>query len=321
MIVPNRRLDDDERRLLIVGDGPRLARLPLASIAARGYQVRTTRNDPTLAAVTREVAPHIVAAFVELGDDGHSATIAAVRRVLPTTRFVPLLAIYPQRSPGEISIGTEQGADDFLAEPYEDFELLLRLDVLWRMKGLRDAVLLSNERLKAMAITDELTGLLKQNEFRRRMEMEVRRIRRFRIPVACVFFDCDNFKQVNDSYGHEAGSFVLKEVGRLIVDNLRETDIVSRYGGDEFVIGMPGCGTLEAGAVARRLTDTVRSHVFMADKAQISITLSMGVASATPADPHTVEVLLERADQALYEAKRKGRDQVVLFSEALAKAP
>jgi diguanylate cyclase (GGDEF)-like protein len=194
--------------------------------------------------------------------------------------------------------------------PFELFELILRLEVLWRMKTLQDQLLATNKRLHALSITDDLTGLCNQGEFKRRMTIELKRVPRFHVPVAVIFFDVDHFKRVNDSHGHAVGSHVLKEIARILVANLRDTDIICRYGGDEFVIGLPGCDLTRGVETAERVRELVKMSLFRLGPAEVQVTLSIGVEACTTEQLFELDTLLQRADSALYVAKEQGRDRV-----------
>ena len=278
-----------------------------------GYTVQVCGSTDDLMELSESFEPHL--AIVDLQGTGESRreVIPHIKESLPSGGFVPVLALYPVKLPSEIIRGFQHGADDFLARPFDVFELVLRLEVLWRIKCLQDDVLARNDQLQALAITDELTGLMKQREFRRRLEEELRRLPRFEVPVACMFFDCDNFKAINDTYGHAFGSYVLTEVARLVSSNLRDTDFVGRYGGDEFIVGLPGCGATQAVEAAERVRALIEGHVFTYADETARLTLSMGIAAATPSDPVEIDALMKRADQALYKAKSGGRNRVVCY--------
>ena len=298
------------RRVLLVGRDPEEREFLRRSLESRGYHTRETdlgegvwealeQFQPQLVVI--DVAPHLV---------DPTADLERIKQSIPTTHFVPCLAIYPHKAPGDIARGFQRGADDFLVRPFDIFELVLRLEVLWRMKSLQDEVLLNNERLHELSVTDDLTGLLNQKEFKRRLELEIRRVRRFGIPVSCVFFDCDRFKAVNDTHGHAMGSHVIKQVARMLVANLRDTDLVCRYGGDEYVVALPGADLKWGVETAERLRNLMKMATFRLGDAECNVTISMGVAACTTEEPIDLDTLLGRADRGLYLAKEGGRDQV-----------
>lgn len=298
------------RNVLLVGRDPSERVFLQRSLESRGYEVHETDPGEGVWQALERFRPQLIVVDVAPDLVEPTADLERIKQMIPATRFVPCLAIYPRKTPADIARGFQRGADDFLVRPFELFELVLRLEVLWRMKGLQDEVLVNNERLHALSITDDLTGVLNQKEFKRRLDLELRRVRRFEIPVSCVFFDCDHFKAVNDTHGHAMGSHVIKQVARMMVANLRDTDLICRYGGDEYVLGLPGANLAQGVHTAERLRQLVKLHTFRLGEAESRVTLSLGVAACTPEDRVDLETLLARADQAMYLAKEGGRDQV-----------
>lgn len=306
------------RRLLLVGRNPEpLAHLS-AALESRGYMVATASPGPQVWQAITQLNPQMVAIDVHEDDlVDPLADLTYIKELIPGELFVPVVALFQKKIPAHLIRGFQQGADDFLIQPFELFELVLRLEVLWRLKSLQDEILHANRRLHALAVTDDLTGLCNQREFKRRLTVELDRIKRFKIPVSVIFFDCDHFKQVNDTCGHAMGSHVLKEVGRILVASLRQVDILCRFGGDEFVIALPGCPEGEAMEVAERLRAVVGMTAFHLAGDEVFITLSIGVAGASVESPCDLDTLLKRADLALYAAKHRGRNQVRRYAPAL----
>jgi diguanylate cyclase (GGDEF)-like protein len=172
---------------------------------------------------------------------------------------------------------------------------------------------LENARLfresQTQAITDALTGVYNRRGLFQLGEFEFQRSRRINRPFSVMMFDIDHFKQVNDKYGHAAGDQVLHQVAQRCLKNSRATDLVGRYGGEEFVMLLTETNLHAAHAIAERLRLGIMKSSFHTDAGEISITLSIGVAEAGKTD--TLEALIERADAALYQAKHTGRNRVV----------
>jgi two-component system cell cycle response regulator len=168
-----------------------------------------------------------------------------------------------------------------------------------------------NVRLEALARTDPLTQLLNRRALLTQLGTEVERVRRYNAPLSILMIDVDEFKEVNDTYGHLAGDQVLVEVALILARTARSVDAVARYGGDEFVIAVPE--TSEAGAIAfaERLRDKIQAHPFEIGKGNpIRLTVSIGVADFPEPKVETAEDLLDCADRALYRAKAGGRNLV-----------
>ena len=166
-------------------------------------------------------------------------------------------------------------------------------------------------KVQELTVLDDHTGLFNSRHLKRTLEQEIIRATRFGHPVSLVFFDLDYFKRVNDTYGHQAGSKLLAEVGRLLLGTLRSTDVPVRYGGDEFVVLLPETSKDQAMECAKRLRSEISHWKFLAEEpyGPLQITASLGVASF-PDDARAPDELLRRADDAMYRVKAERRDGV-----------
>lgn len=165
-------------------------------------------------------------------------------------------------------------------------------------------------KTQSLAVTDSLTGLFSRGYFMERFEEEFSKAKHRRAPLSLLLFDVDHFKKINDQHGHTVGDNVLRWLSRHILAGARETDFVARYGGDEFIILMPFTRGEEALDVANRLCQTVAEAVYRLDAQRIRLTVSMGLASLLPAHADKA-ALFRQSDEALYLAKKRGRNQVV----------
>jgi diguanylate cyclase (GGDEF)-like protein len=169
-------------------------------------------------------------------------------------------------------------------------------------------------RLQWIAITDELTGLHNRRYLMQRLTAEIKRTTREQRPLACILFDLDHFKRVNDTFGHAAGDRVLQEVAATARRQCRESDILSRYGGEEFVVVLPGTDRRGARDTAERLRQAIQETSIVLNTGRtLSVSASFGVAVLdwNPGEREDVDmILLKCADDALYQAKAKGRNRV-----------
>ncbi len=176
------------------------------------------------------------------------------------------------------------------------------------------AIALDNSRrvelMEKQAITDELTGLYNRRAFAPLGEKEVGRARRYQRPLALIFFDIDHFKNVNDTHGHLIGDHVLRVLTELVTKTTRATDIVCRYGGEEFIVLMPEAGRDEGLAMAERLRQEISRMTVVTAVGTLSLTVSLGVAELGADEAENLESLIARADRAMYQAKAAGRDTV-----------
>lgn len=171
------------------------------------------------------------------------------------------------------------------------------------------------ERLSHQALTDGLTGLYNHRHFWEMASVELKRANRYSEPLSCLMIDIDNFKFINDRFDHQNGDAVLKNIAKVLKEPLRATDILARYGGDEFAVLLPNTDYQGAHVISQKILDRVHESIFDVREASTNVTISLG-ASSYPID-HIMDSaqLVEYADAALYEAKTKGKDRVCFFHE------
>jgi diguanylate cyclase (GGDEF)-like protein len=168
--------------------------------------------------------------------------------------------------------------------------------------------------IERLAITDGLTGLFNHRHFQERLSQEFSRINRFSDPLSMLIIDIDHFKQVNDTYGHPVGDVVLKGVADKIRGTIRNIDISARYGGEELAVILIGTDERGAMNMAERLRKAVINKTFSAEKSTFNVTISIGISTYTKGIKRKEE-LIEKADKALYQAKRSGRNRSILWNE------
>jgi len=165
-------------------------------------------------------------------------------------------------------------------------------------------------KLQSLAATDGLTGLINRRQFNHQLDSEIARAKRYRSPLSLALFDIDDFKKINDFYGHPTGDRILQELGKLISGNVRESDISARYGGEEFALILPETGQIDAYELLERLRAMIEHTVFCLPDNPMTVSISVGVAQLDPEHAESYE-LIEKADAALYQAKKQGKNQVV----------
>ncbi len=170
----------------------------------------------------------------------------------------------------------------------------------------------ANERLERLAVTDALTGLYNRRHFHQRLQEEYQRSKRYALPLACLMFDIDDFKKINDTHGHLQGDSVLREIAAQTNAHIRKTDICARYGGEEFIVVMPQTGLVGARTQAQRLLEALRNHQYPGLPPNAEVTVSIGVAVLDLNSMDNCDALVAQADVALYEAKRLGKNRVVV---------
>jgi two-component system cell cycle response regulator len=205
----------------------------------------------------------------------------------------------------------ELQADDFLVKPIVGRELQARVKILLEKKSQLDKLRSHYEEALNSAIVDWLTGLYNHGYFKKFLDLEIKKSLRQRYPITLIMIDVDNFKTVNDVYGHPTGDVILQELAQVVRKSVREVDLVARYGGDEFAVVLPYSDNHCALLVARRIDEAIKTHGFspQAPAQKTLLTVSMGVAGY-PQDAVHVDELIHSADQKLYTAKTKGKNQI-----------
>ncbi|HPT44454.1 MAG TPA: diguanylate cyclase [Candidatus Rifleibacterium sp.] len=172
------------------------------------------------------------------------------------------------------------------------------------------AVVIEKARLYNLATIDGLTGLVVRRHFQAKIEEEYRRARRYNKPLTYLMTDIDHFKKFNDTYGHQTGDMVLREVARIVRGSVRDTDIAARYGGEEFAVILPETEPEGAMLFAERLRQSVEAAVFEGPTGGLQVTISVGVCSMPVNQPESATEMIKMADDALYVCKRNGRNRV-----------
>lgn len=222
---------------------------------------------------------------------------------LASIKVLPLMM--RERAIGAIVVGSTARGHELT------LELTKMLETIAQHGATTIANALMFQRVEAMATTDGLTGLVNHRRFKELLAEALSRAERFEHPVSVVMVDADHFKQVNDTYGHPVGDQVLVRIAEVLTAEARKTDVVARYGGEEFVLVLDGTDGPGAVQVAERIRERIAGEQIVGDFGRVRVTASLGVA-AWPDAATSMNDLLEEADQALYRAKRAGRDRVEL---------
>ena len=210
----------------------------------------------------------------------------------------------------------QSGAYDYLPKDILTRESLsLSIDKALKKFRLKKAMTMAQKKMTEMSTKDALTGLYNRRYFMEALERELARANRYRSEVVLCMLDLDHFKTVNDTYGHPAGDAVLSELGRMLKEYIRESDLLCRYGGEEFGIILTNTDLEKARVVCERFREMVAWHEFTHNAFSFHVTVSIGIASYDNASNPSVLDLIELADKALYRAKNAGRNSVVAYAD------
>lgn len=231
------------------------------------------------------------------------------------TRDIPVIFLSARDETDVKVSGLSMGANDYISKPFKAEELLARVEVAMRLKRERDRLHLSAEEAHARALvaqeramTDALTGMLNRYGLQRVLSHEHAEARRYNRMLSCLMVDLDDFKTINDTYGHLAGDTALKQVAAILTQVVRGSDMVSRYGGDEFLVLLPETDLEGADALGEKIRARAAAQSFGDGSPHFKLTLSIG--ASTLADDESGNDMIARADIALYAAKERGRDRV-----------
>ena len=222
-------------------------------------------------------------------------------------RYIYTVMLTAKNRKQDLLLAMEAGADDYLAKPVDPSELRARI-----MAGKR--ILELQQSLRFAATHDFLTNLLNRSEILAALEREFSRSGREGTAATVIMADIDHFKRINDSLGHAAGDKVLKEVARRLKSDLRPYDVVGRYGGEEFLIILPGCELTTGARRADEIRNLVTKDPIFTPFGTVSATVSVGVTVTSRDRDHSVSDVLHEADVSMYAAKKNGRNRVELFS-------
>ncbi|MBF0472315.1 MAG: diguanylate cyclase [Nitrospirae bacterium] len=216
----------------------------------------------------------------------------------------------------DLVYGIEAGADDYITKPFNMQELKVRLRAGTRIVELSEQLISARDAMQIAATHDSLTGIWNRAAIFDTFKKEFSRANREKKPISIILADLDFFKKINDRYGHPAGDEVLRETSKIMKELLRQYDTCGRYGGEEFLIVLPGCNSETASVIAQRLCHLIESHIINIPGHQLKVTCSMGVATLANFDDidkidlKDMNMLLKIADVALYQAKNDGRNCV-----------
>lgn len=246
-------------------------------------------------------------------DDG----LQLLREAVQAGSQAPIIMLTGQADRDIDMAAMQAGAADYLVKGRLDGQLLER-SIRYALE--RSRLL---KEISELAARDAITGLYNRRELRRFLDYELERSKRYGHPLSCVMIDIDHFKEINDQFGHRAGDEALRQIAQALRSHYRTTDLLARFGGDEFAVVMTETSADVARRGATRLQKVVVAEVIKINREggsieNIKITISIGVAEY-PGDADSSEALIEAADQALYQAKYQGRNRVVRFRAGQAK--
>lgn len=299
-------------RILVIDDSKLILHVAKTILDKQGHQVLLAEDGNIgLQTAATEHPDLILLDLILPGIDGYQ--VCQRIKAETATSDIPVIMLTSKSEPADKVRGLEMGASDYVTKPFDEGELMARVNIHLEIRELHETLKEKNRQLKEMANRDGLTGLHNHQYFQETISKDFQRAVRYHESLSCVMFDIDHFKKCNDTYGHQAGDMVLKALGSLVNELIRDSDLSARYGGEEFVLLMYHTTPKEALMVSERLRKAVEQYKFQADNLVLTVTISLGVASFPHPEIADAKTLIECADKALYRAKEEGRNRVVVF--------
>ena len=311
---------ESETCVLIVDDHEDNIMVLKVRLESWGYRTASAYNGMDAIKYVEATPPDLILLDVMMPEmDGNEvARHIKGNKSLP---FIPIIMQTALDSTDSKVTGLEAGADDYITKPIDFAELKARLRSMLRIKRLQEALeerekelLEVNERLRFMSQTDGLTGLDNRRHLNERIDEMFQHAQRLNEPFSLVMCDLDKFKSVNDTYGHQAGDEVLKQLAKILKEEAREIDRVGRYGGEEFMLLLSGTVLDAAVTFAERVRKRLESNTFTFDGGTLQRTASFGVSGWPHPAIGNSDALVRTADDALYVAKETGRNRVIRFA-------
>lgn len=308
-------------RLLIAEDNP-VSRLALERMLSKwGHEVVTAEDgNQAWQKLQTEDAPSLMILDWDMPKmDGLELCRRIRQRESRIRPYIILLTAMDQKE--DLVKAFEAEVDDYITKPFNPDELRARMSAALRVLEMQDKVLKAEEALRHQATHDSLTSLSNRFAILSALDREFSRAQRTGNSVSVIMADLDLFKQVNDNYGHQAGDAILQQVATRMKATIRRYDEIGRYGGEEFMVVLSGCGLPGAQQQAERLRSAVADSPFDIPDASINVTLSLGVACIDQMEKPSQELLVRMADTALYSAKADGRNCVRCAVSKQAQTP
>jgi two-component system cell cycle response regulator len=296
-------------QILVVDDSPVSRKLVEHALEASGHSLLFAKSGQEALDLFRRHSPSIIITDWILPDFSGLELCERIRAEAQRG-YTYIIVLSAKSEKDHVVKGLAAGADDYLTKPFDSGELLARVGVGCRTVELHREIDAKNRLLEEMAHTDSLTGLPNRRAIEEWAARQLRGAARHKFPLWVVQGDLDSFKQINDTYGHDAGDVVLRRFAEILKGNTRASDMCGRMGGDEFLLVITHVASEYIESIINRMREEWAGCEFKFGSTAVSITASFGIAGFCGKEAPTFQMLVQRADKALYAAKRSGGNQV-----------
>jgi diguanylate cyclase (GGDEF)-like protein len=303
-------------KILIADDEPVSRRMLQGLLVKWGYEVVLAEDGNAAWEVLKSPGAPRMALLDWMMPGQNGIDVCRKMRKQRPAPYTYILLITAKDAKESVVEGLESGADDYLTKPYHTQELRARIRVGSRLLDLEDNLVQAREAMRFKATHDMLTEVWNRGAILDNLDREIIRSRREGLSLGVLIVDLDHFKSINDTYGHLTGDAVLREVTRRMQADIRPYDAMGRYGGEEFLILLPGCNRTETEDKAERLRKAIAQRPFETDMGRLNVAMSVGGVALADWPEDTVNQVLQMADSALYRAKQEGRNRTVMAGAA-----
>jgi diguanylate cyclase (GGDEF) domain len=301
--MKNNEIYDRQPLVLIVDDTIKNLQVLGSVLKAENYKIAVATSGNQAILTANEIKPDLILLDVMMpGLDGLET--CKKLKSIPETSEIPVIFLTAKVETEDIIEGFKAGAVDYIAKPFNSYELKARVKTHVELKISKDLLEQKNALLKKLSITDGMTGLFNHRHTMDILSRLIEENTRYKEPLSISMLDIDNFKKANDEYGHLFGDEVLVKISNSIESCLRKTDIVGRYGGEEFLVLFAHTGLKGAVESVERIIKSVENLKW--EKENFNITISAGVCEKNDED---ITTLIKKADDLLYAAKEKGKNR------------
>lgn len=289
-------------KILVVDDSKLNIKILTGILEQEGFQVYSANYGLMALGMAHDVKPDIILLDIVMpGIDGFE--VCKMLKNDSELKDIPVIMVTSKTNGEDVKKALDLGALDYIKKPLDEWEVIARVQSALRLKEYQD-------KLKEMAVKDSLTGIYNHGLLVELLDKEISKQQRKGYDICFVMIDIDYFKKVNDTYGHAAGDTILKELANILSNSIRKSDIIGRYGGEEFGIILSDIKQVDACQLCERIRQNVENYSFIVDNNLIHVTISIGICYKRANDKMTCIQMIKIADNSLYTSKAKGRNRV-----------